>query len=254
MKTSEGSVAGPYREPAECAGDDDEAVARRALRSDLAPGETLFWAGRPLRGVLLSLHDVFLIPFSLVWGGFALFWECFAGWAFVEGAPTAFRAGTYAFFVMFPFMLLFAGPLVVFGQFLLWGRFVYDARRRERTFYGLSESRAIVLVERRRRSLTSISLEEHAWVEVVEERRGRGSIRFARSNATSTADERDVWSWPMRRRKALPRFELIDQAGAVKERVRKAQRALRRSHGHTTPPSCDQAERSPSPAGPSGSR
>jgi hypothetical protein len=45
------------------------------LTQHLGTGETLRWSGHPRQGVMLRSADVFMIPFSILWAGFAFFWE-----------------------------------------------------------------------------------------------------------------------------------------------------------------------------------
>jgi hypothetical protein len=49
--------------------------AEKIVSSELSTGEALVWSGHPRTGIRLSGPDLFLIPFSLVWCGFAMFWE-----------------------------------------------------------------------------------------------------------------------------------------------------------------------------------
>lgn len=52
------------------------------LSSELLPGEKIEWTGRPNFSVIFHREDWELVPFSLVWGGFAVFWSLAAFAAF----------------------------------------------------------------------------------------------------------------------------------------------------------------------------
>ena len=93
----------------------------------LRPGEQLRWVGQPDPRVRFSATDVFLIPFSVMWGGFAVVWEYTA---IASGAPIGF--------------VLWGLPFVLIGMYLIFGRFIYKKRRKLMTVYGLTDSRAIV--------------------------------------------------------------------------------------------------------------
>jgi hypothetical protein len=100
-----------------------------ALRPYLQPGEGLLWWGRPRQGFMLTARDVLLVPFSLAWGGFAIFWETLV----VSGDDPS---------VLFA---LWGVPFVLIGLYMIAGRFFHDAWKRSRTIYGLTAQRALIL-------------------------------------------------------------------------------------------------------------
>ncbi len=102
---------------------------RRQLEPYLRPGERLLWSGRPDPAVHLTVADVFLIPFGLLWTGFSVFWTFGVA---AGGAPLP--------------SVLFGLPFVLFGLYMLVGRFVYKARRKRRTAYGVTTERVLVAV------------------------------------------------------------------------------------------------------------
>ncbi len=45
------------------------------FQPELMSGEVLLWTGRPNPGRVFHSDDWYAIPFSLLWGGFFVFWE-----------------------------------------------------------------------------------------------------------------------------------------------------------------------------------
>ena len=63
----------------------------------LPAGEHVLWSGRPDPGKLFTRNDYFLVPFSLLWGGFAFF---FFGTAISSGVPVMAGVFGLAFALM----------------------------------------------------------------------------------------------------------------------------------------------------------
>ena len=131
------------------------------LQPYLHDGERLVWTGRPKQGLLLTGMDAYLIPFSLLWGGFALFWEA-----------SVIRQGAGGFFI------LWGIPFVLAGLFLIFGRFAADAWVRSGTIYGLTPDRALVL--RRAFGEQLLSQRFDGGVRVTGRKAERGTLEFGR--------------------------------------------------------------------------
>lgn len=90
----------------------------------LDPGEKLLWSGQPKQGLRFQAADVFMIPFSLMWGGFAFFWEASVlGFGRTTAHPKPMPI----------FMAIWGIPFVLIGLHMIVGRFFYDAALRKRT-------------------------------------------------------------------------------------------------------------------------
>ena len=98
------------------------------LTALLDPDETILWQGHPpTKLFLFSKSDVFLVPFSLVWAGFA-----------VPGSISTFLWPKSL--VELPFALLF----LVAGIYFSIGRFFISQRMRKKTVYCVSNKRAFI--------------------------------------------------------------------------------------------------------------
>jgi hypothetical protein len=46
-----------------------------AIQPELSPTESILWADQPSPRIPFHKQDRFPVPFPLIWGGFAIFWE-----------------------------------------------------------------------------------------------------------------------------------------------------------------------------------
>lgn len=173
---------------------------------ELTPGERLLWTGSPRQGLLLRPSDAFMIPFSLLWGGFAIFWEA-----------SVLSLGGPIFFA------IWGVPFVLVGLYMIVGRFYVDARVRAKTAYALTDRRAIVVSGLFSSTVRSVELRGVSELSVAERANGTGTITFGPS-VTGAA-----WfggmPWPGVSAKLPPAFELIADVRTVYQRVREAQAA-----------------------------
>lgn len=136
------------------------------FQPDLLRDEKVAWAGQPDRRFRLTGQDAFLVPFSLMFVAFTLFWE--AGvlglWGSGDGAPD--------------FFVLWGIPFIVFAQYFLWGRFVYKAYRQRRTFYAVTNRRVLILTLTRTRQLQSLFLNQIPTITKTVRTDGTGMVAF----------------------------------------------------------------------------
>lgn len=132
-----------------------------AVRALLKPGERILWSGGPDVRAYTLRGAWFLVPFSILWGGFAIFWEVSA---LSARAP-------------FPFAL-FGLPFVAIGLYMIFGRFLVAKREAERSVYVLTDRRVIQLVGAFKQTLTEIALRDLPPVSLTEQSGGLGTITF----------------------------------------------------------------------------
>ena len=189
------------------------------IRAELSPNEQLLWSGQPAQGIRLRSYDWFLIPFSLLWGGFAIVWESFAimiAFSAAAKEPVVF---------IFP---LFGIPFVLIGLYIIFGRFIVDAKQRARTFYGLTSERIIMVSGVWRRTVKSLNLETLNDISLTEKRNGGGIIMFGQIPWLFALWE-SSGGFPGMPQFGGRTFELSDDVRQIYEKIREAQRtALQR--------------------------
>ena len=177
------------------------------LNRELTSGERLLWNGMPAGGIHFRPGDVFAIPFSLLWGGFAIFWEYS-----VLHTPQA--GGTRGFFA------LWGIPFVLIGLYLIAGRFFVDAYMRARTRYAVTNQRVLILTTFAGQRVRSVSLRALGEMSLREWPGGTGTITFGSSPSFSFVA---LPGWPGANRNVAAAFELIEGARNVYDLIRKAQ-------------------------------
>jgi hypothetical protein len=187
--------------------DSEDLVSR-----ELAPNERLLWSGRPETGLRLRPADALMIPFSLLWGGFAFFWE----YGVVHISSTARKA------VGPPgvFMVVWGIPFVLVGLYLLIGRFFADAYLRARTRYAVTDQRVLIVTNLWNRQVKSISLRTLSEVSLRERADGSGSITFGPAPPFSSFAQS---GWPGSRQKGSPAFEFVQDVRSVYGLIRTSQ-------------------------------
>jgi hypothetical protein len=185
------------------------------LSSRLLPGEKILWSGQPKQGLLFTPRDVLLIPFSLVWGGFAIFWEVsvlkimprvHAGAA--HGPPPIF----------FP---LFGAVFVCIGLFFIFGRFIADMVIRNRTLYALTNQRILILRSGPANAFVALNLERLPGLTLSEGRAGRGTISFGDQAAGYARAASFSWIPSL---SPIPRFLAIEDARTVFDQIQRVVR------------------------------
>jgi hypothetical protein len=191
----------------------------KAMREDpesiiggqLSPEEEVLWTGRLRGGIRLRPADGFLIPFSLIWTGFPAFLIVMA----VLGAREE------------PSLLIVAViaiPFLLVGLYFVIGRFAVDARRREKTSYGLTNQRIVIVSGIFRRKVKSLNLRTLTDVSLTERRDGSGHISLGPTNPMFAWFGGTGGWWPGMEAFTPASFEMLDGARQVYEKIVEAQR------------------------------
>lgn len=174
------------------------------LHPELGRDERLLWSGMPMQGLRLRASDAVAIPFSLLWGGFAFFWEYSV---MTSNAPFLFR--------------LWGVPFVLIGLYITVGRFFVDSYLRARTYYGVTDRQVIIVSGFSGKEVKSLSLNGLGEISLKERADRSGSIIFGASNPRYA-----MWrgtAWPGANKQLAPAFDPIEEVRKVYGIIRDAQ-------------------------------
>ena len=131
------------------------------LRGYLLPDERILWQGRPEVRPFVWRGWWYLVPFSLLWGGFAIFWEY-----------SVLRNGAPFFFGIWGI------PFVLLGLYFIFGRLLVARREALNTTYAITDRRVLVHGGAFRRTFTAIELAQLPEAQLDEGSGGVGTITF----------------------------------------------------------------------------
>jgi hypothetical protein len=134
------------------------------IRAELAPTEQLLWVGPARTGLVMRPGDWARTVFGLLWCGVV---GVMMGMIIAEGGPqTWFAVSLLSVFLALGLTCVAGPPL-------------RDARRRARTFYGVSGGRVIIVsLVRSSRVVRSMHLDAQAEISLTERADGSGTIRL----------------------------------------------------------------------------
>lgn len=146
------------------------------LNDFLDRDERLVWTGTPKKGIIFRKSDIFIIPFSIIWCGFAIFWIIMAS-----------KAGGLFGLLGIPFVLI--------GLLLAFGRFFIDKKQREKTFYGITDTRILIRSGIFSKKVDSIHIKTLTNLEFSEKADGSGTIKLGPNDPRDPFGLASSMSW-----------------------------------------------------------
>ncbi len=140
--------------------------ATEVFGSDLLRDERILWSGQPDPSILLSKADIFIIPLSVLWAGFAFVVSGVLVALVIRGETVALVGG------------IIAWPMGLMGLYILFGRFLYNRWVRRRTHYAVTDLRVLALTNALARDLATAYLTDIPAVSKSVRADGTGSLWF----------------------------------------------------------------------------
>lgn len=172
-------------------------ILENELKCGLNNNEEILWSGKPHTDIKFRYSDIFFIPFSFLWAGFALFWEY-----------NVVKLGI-------PFMMLWGVPFVLMGAYITIGRFIADAARRSKTIYGITPTSVLIKTGLFKQDITILTIQNLHDIKLSTNKDGSGTITFDSNNVSLYWMEGFDWLG----HKQPSRFEGIDNVKEVYNQI-----------------------------------
>ncbi|MBR7081101.1 MAG: hypothetical protein IKI49_00100 [Oscillospiraceae bacterium] len=129
------------------------------VSSYLTSGEQILWRGKPEKYSIFNKNDLYLIPFSILWCGFAIFWE----WGVITSRT--------------PLMFWLWGiPFVCAGLYFVIGRFFHRSYLLRRSAYVITDRK---IIRKSGKKVDMLQKNSLPHMQVDRKSDGSGTIRFA---------------------------------------------------------------------------
>jgi hypothetical protein len=137
-------------------------TAYDAIARELQPGERILWCGMPVQGMRLRAGDIFWIPLCLVLAG-----------AVVSSFNDTARDASSQYNGV-----IAGSSMALICIYVLMDRFIMDSYARSRTYYGVTDQRALIIRGAFSRKLRSVSLPDLNDIVLTEKADGSGDVVF----------------------------------------------------------------------------
>ncbi len=157
----------------------DKAKRKGKLFSDvLLDGENILWTSQPSASPLnlFTSQDIYLIPFSVLWLGFALFWEASV---LTSNGPFFFK--------------LWGIPFVLIGLHNLIGRFIHKYWKKRHTYYAVTNLRLLILYKSLTQNPQVIHLDSIPGLNKTTGLTGLGTLTFGFASTKSKRRRGFTW-------------------------------------------------------------
>lgn len=140
----------------------------------LIQGETILWKGQPETSVKFTKADIFLVPFSIInLGGMLIIGIILLP---VLIASNSANAANYMFAVFIIALFLIIDVLI--GLYLMFGRFIYKRKNKEKTWYLVTNKRVIVINNLWKTKVNSANIDSIPSIQKSIRKDGIGTITF----------------------------------------------------------------------------